>query len=261
MGQPTARSAIISTSRPHNRIASVAWHYIQDPHHFVVLMGENVAMPDVPPRLIETYFDARDLFGQDADHVLRSVLDVFGRVRHCCTQCDIFQTVAAAIGPIVLQHRLFHQVGLKLLPAQHFEIKQVQVNRMSIAGSVVNLPDFRGAQTGILGGGRVPGNRTVNLITRGINDGLGGPQQWLKPAIYVCFENTCMSLERNDRKFSLSTGEQKAHDQLSPQTRLLCASLEDSVLLCRHSRRYWKARTYRPRCRYFRQAASLRLKQ
>ena len=44
-------------------------------HHLVILMREDVAVPDVAAGLVEVSLDAGDLIRQSRDHVLGRVLD------------------------------------------------------------------------------------------------------------------------------------------------------------------------------------------
>ena len=49
---------------------------IHHAHHLVVLMREDMAVPDVAARFVECGLDAGDLSGEGGDHVLGRILDI-----------------------------------------------------------------------------------------------------------------------------------------------------------------------------------------
>ncbi len=53
---------------------------MHDAHHLMILMGEDVAVPDVAARFVKGSLNPRDLTWQRRDHVLGSIFDIPGRL-------------------------------------------------------------------------------------------------------------------------------------------------------------------------------------
>ncbi len=54
---------------------------MHNPHHLMVLMGENMAVPDIAARLVEGRFDPGNLTRQGGHHIFGRIFDIFiGRI-------------------------------------------------------------------------------------------------------------------------------------------------------------------------------------
>ena len=139
---------------------------VQNSHHLVVLVGEDMTVPDVAPWLFESGFDAGDLPWQGGDHVLGSILYISSGSRdkgaisiRRVGRMDDLETVPQEA--VMLDDRLCDKVDAvisgcnaiwdkticvgvavedNLLAIDDLEVDQVQVDGMAIAGHIPDLP-------------------------------------------------------------------------------------------------------------------------
>src|SRR5215208_136884 len=133
---PAGRSA---RGRPgRQRLRAVAlWPDAVRPHHLVVLVFEDVAVPDEQAGAVEQRLHARDLVRVGDDGVLATGLPGL-----------------RGPGSRLADH----------LAAEDLEGHLVDVDRMSVGGEVVQLPDFDGSQGRVLRGRLVPAERVSAAV-------------------------------------------------------------------------------------------------
>ncbi len=98
----------------------------QRPHHLVVFMFDDVAVPDVEPGDVKIGLDAHDLAGIRNHRVLVALF--IGQRRILCPGRDEVPECEGA--------------RIQVLALHHLETNLVQVDRMRIGGGIEDLPDF-----------------------------------------------------------------------------------------------------------------------
>ncbi|MEY4187475.1 MAG: hypothetical protein RIT02_2509 [Planctomycetota bacterium] len=128
---------------------------VQWPHHFVVFVIEDVAVPDVIAFHIEEGFDDGDIPGVADDGILASGFVWFrwqhgdGRGSGVCHGGHICHSATGD-------------------PSNDFEGDEVQVDGVSIHGEVMDFPRFTGAQFWRFGGGVHPAHGHGHIHLHGL---------------------------------------------------------------------------------------------
>lgn len=98
---------------------------MQNTHHLMIFVGENVAVPDIPTGFIEGRFDTRYLPGEGGDHILGGIFHVTSWLRHRRAQDNIFEPVALTNFSVMLYQGLVDNIGCEFLPVNDLKVHQV----------------------------------------------------------------------------------------------------------------------------------------
>jgi hypothetical protein len=176
---------------------------MQYTHHLMVLMGEDMTMPDVAARLVKGHLYTGNLIRQGYDHVFGCVLDVtYGLRKNIVTWYNIFQPEPHTNLAVMLHHMLIYDRRSELPTIKYIEVHKMEVHRVGITGSIVNFPNLSVTLLRVFGGGCVPGDgsfhlpseisvyimlciRPVNRVLLVIGGRLCGTQQRLQPSKLV----------------------------------------------------------------------------
>lgn len=128
----------------------------------MVLVREDMTVPDITPGFVEGHLDARDLAGQRHHHVAAVS---FGGTRFACipVECDGSQPITAICDRAYgRDHVLWDEVGSETFAVNHLEVHQMHMDRVGVASGVVDLPDLGPVQVRILRIGLGEGHCTVH---------------------------------------------------------------------------------------------------